>query len=116
MITFSSGSLGNEQGGTQGAPSLDGTQLFIHMMGSEIYVLTRVHDYNNPKSTLKGKESLDPRNSLHIEKPTGDSMSHISKGVYKRSSHNPNARAMMNYSIVDDLAQTPCVMLALEVL
>ena len=30
--------------------------------------------------------------------------------------HNPNARAAQNYSIVEDLAQTPCVMSALEVL
>jgi hypothetical protein len=40
----------------------------------------------------------------------------ILKGVLKRSTHNPNARASQNYSIVEDLGQTPCAMLALEVL
>jgi hypothetical protein len=40
----------------------------------------------------------------------------ILKGVYKHSLHNLNARATPNYSIVEDLAQTPCVMLTLEVL
>jgi hypothetical protein len=40
----------------------------------------------------------------------------ILKGVFNHSTHNPNARATQNYSIVEDLGQTPCVMLALEVL
>jgi hypothetical protein len=40
----------------------------------------------------------------------------ILKGVLKCSAHNPNARAAHNYSIVEDLGQTPCAMLALEVL
>jgi hypothetical protein len=36
--------------------------------------------------------------------------------VYKRASHNPNARVSPNYSIVEDLSQTPCTMSALEVI
>jgi hypothetical protein len=40
----------------------------------------------------------------------------IPKGVLKRSTHNPNARATHNYSIVEDLGQTPCAMSDLEVL
>jgi hypothetical protein len=43
-------------------------------------------------------------------------MMHILKGVYKRASHNPNTRVAPNYSIVEDLAQTLCVMSSLEVL
>jgi hypothetical protein len=73
-------------------------------------------DYGNPELTSKGKETYDPQNSLHIEKPRGDTMLCISKGVYKNLSHNPNAQATPNYSIVEDLAQIPCVMSALEVL
>jgi hypothetical protein len=46
----------------------------------------------------------------------GDTMPCIQKGVYKRSSHNLNARETQNYSIVEYLAQTPCAMFALEVL
>ena len=37
------------------------------------------------------------------------------KGVLSKSKHNPNARAAQNYSIVEDLAQAPCSMSALEV-
>jgi hypothetical protein len=42
-------------------------------------------------------------------------MTHIPKGAFKKSSHNPNARAAHNYSVVEDLSQTPCTMSALEV-
>jgi hypothetical protein len=53
---------------------------------------------------------------LHIEKIVGETMTHIPKGAFKKASHNPNARAAQNYSIMEDLAQTPCAMSALEVL
>jgi hypothetical protein len=43
-------------------------------------------------------------------------MTCIPKGALKKASHNPNARATQNYSVVEDLSQTPCVMSALEVL
>jgi hypothetical protein len=43
-------------------------------------------------------------------------MTHIPKGAFKKASHNPNARATQNYSVVEDLSQTPCAMSALEVL
>jgi hypothetical protein len=43
-------------------------------------------------------------------------MTHIPKGAFNKASHNPNARATHNYSVVEDLSQTPCVMSALEVL
>jgi hypothetical protein len=52
--------------------------------------------------------------TLQIEKP--EPPPRIPKGVLKRSTHNPNARATQNYSIVEDLGQTPCAMSALEVL
>ena len=41
---------------------------------------------------------------------------HIPKGVLKRLGHNPNSQATQNYSIIEDLGHTPCVMFALEVL
>ena len=41
---------------------------------------------------------------------------HIPKGALKHLGHNPNARAAHNYSIIDDLGQTPYAMSALEVL
>jgi hypothetical protein len=43
-------------------------------------------------------------------------MNHIPKGAFKKASHNSNARVAQNYSVVEDLAQTPCTMSALEVL
>jgi hypothetical protein len=46
----------------------------------------------------------------------GETMTDIPKNVLKKDSHNPNARAADNYSVVEDLAQTPCPMFALEVL
>ena len=36
--------------------------------------------------------------------------------MLSKSKHNPNAREAQNYSIVEDLAQAPCAMSALEVL
>jgi hypothetical protein len=38
------------------------------------------------------------------------------KGVVRKSTFNPHAHAAQNYSIVEDLAQAPSVMSALEVL
>jgi hypothetical protein len=86
------------------------------MMKSDLNLQTRAHDYGNPESAKKDKELPEPSNSLHIEKPVVDPMPHIPKGVLKWTSHNPNARVAQNYSIVEDLAQTPCAMSALEVL
>jgi hypothetical protein len=43
-------------------------------------------------------------------------MTCIPKGAFKKASHNPNTRAAQNYSVVEDLSQTPCAMSALEVL
>jgi hypothetical protein len=45
-----------------------------------------------------------------------DSLPHILKGVVKLFFHNPNARVSHNYSIFEDLGQTPCAMSTLEVL
>jgi len=53
---------------------------------------------------------------LQIERPPVGMMPHIPKSVLKKSAHNPNARVAQIYSIVEDLAQAPCVMSALEVL
>jgi hypothetical protein len=43
-------------------------------------------------------------------------MTRIPKGAFKKTSHNPNARAAQNYSVVEDFSQTPCAMSSLEVL
>ena len=63
----------------------------------------------------KGKAIGETSNPLTIDKPA-KTMSKIPKGVFKKTLHNPNARASSNYSVVEELAQTHCAMLALEVL
>ena len=67
------------------------------------------------EASEKGKSIGEISNPLMIEKPV-EPMPKILKGVFKKTLHNPNARATGNYSVVEDLAQTPCAMLALEVL
>ena len=75
---------------------------------------TRNKNYETETSE-KGKAVGEPSNPLTIEKPA-ETMPKIPKGVFKKTLHNPNARAASNYSMVEDLSQTLCAMLALEVL
>ena len=96
-----------------------GSQVF--MAGTiPIHVSTRAKDY--PSSAGKEPEassSAPPSSSgpLHIERPsTETTIRPPPKGVLRRSSYNPNARAAQHYSIVEDLAQAPSAMSALEVL
>jgi hypothetical protein len=86
------------------------------MVRGDALITTRVHDYSKPSTSEKGKEVELPSLPLQIEKTLGETMTHIPKGAFKKSSHNPNARAAQNYSVVEDLSQTPCAMSALEVL
>jgi hypothetical protein len=37
-------------------------------------------------------------------------MTHIPKGLFKKDSHNPNASATQNYSVLEDPTQNPCAM------
>jgi hypothetical protein len=69
-----------------------------------------------PNTYEKGKEAENPSVPLHIKKTMGETMKRIPKGAFKKYSHNPNARAAQNYSVVEDLSQTPCAMSSLEVL
>jgi hypothetical protein len=69
-----------------------------------------------PESVEKGKESSNPLPPILIEKTMGENMTCIPKGVFKKDSHNPNARAAQNYSVIEDLVQTPCSIYTLEVL
>jgi hypothetical protein len=46
----------------------------------------------------------------------GETLTCIPKGEFKKASHNPNTRVAHNYSVVEDLFQTPCAMFYLEVL
>jgi hypothetical protein len=86
------------------------------MMKADAFISTRVHDYNKPSTSEKGKEAEIPSLPLQIEKTLGETMTRIPKGAFKKASHNPNTRADQNYSMVEDFSKTPCVMSALEVL
>ena len=77
-------------------------------------IQTRNKNYES-EAPKKGKSIGETSNPLIIEKPT-DHMPKILKGIFKKEFHNPNSRATSNYSVVEDLAQTPCVMSMLEVL
>jgi hypothetical protein len=86
------------------------------MVRGDSFISTRVHDYSKPSAFEKGKESDLPSLPLQIEKTLGETMTRIPKSAFKKYSHNPNARATQNYSVVEYLSQTPCAMSALEVL
>jgi hypothetical protein len=106
------------EGGNQGpSPSLNNpASANVYMMKGDSFILTRVHDYSKPSTSEKGKEAEIPPLPLQIENNLGKTMTHIPKGPFKKASHNPNARAAQNYSVLEYLSQTPCAMSALEVL
>jgi hypothetical protein len=106
------------KGGSQG-PSLSSnnpSSVNVYMVRGDAFISTRAHDYSKPRTSEKGKEDELPSLPLQIENTLGETMTHIPKGAFKKSSHNPNARAAQNYSVVEYLSQTPCAMSTLEVL
>jgi hypothetical protein len=111
-------SSSSTEGGSQGPPAPTGNNPVanVYMLKGDTHIMTRDQDYGMPKSTEKGKEITNPSVPLQIEKMMGETMTRIPKCAFKKASHNPNARAAQNYSIVEDLAQTPCAMSSLEVL
>jgi hypothetical protein len=88
----------------------------VYMVRSDAFISTRAHNYSKPSASEKGKEVDLPSLPLQIEKTLGETMTRIPKGAFKKASHNPNARAAQNYSVVKNLSQTPCAMSTLEVL
>ena len=84
------------------------------MVQSLTLLQTRNKNYEKDTSK-KGKAIGETFNPLTIEK-LAETMPKIPKGVFMKTLHNPNARAASKYFVVEDLAQTPCAMSALEVL
>ena len=99
-----------------------GSQVFMMNGVAPISVATRSKDYNESrqapgKAVADGPPPPPISGSLEIEKPTPEPIvKPPSKGVLRRSSYNPNARAAQHYNIVEDLAQAPSAMSALEFL
>ena len=75
-----------------------------------ISVATRSKDYNEMrqapgKAVVDGPPPLPISGPLEIEKPSLEPIvKPPPKGVLRRSSYNPNARAAQHYNIVEDLA------------
>jgi hypothetical protein len=108
LASISSNS-GNAIGGGQNQQSQDGDHLCINMVNVKVNVATRSRDYISSQANPSLESPPPPlEKNLQIEKL--EPPPHILKGVLKRSTHNPNARATQNYSIVEDLGQTPCAM------
>jgi hypothetical protein len=63
------------------------------MMKGSVDITTRTCDYRMPNTHEKGKEVENPSLPLQIENMLGEIMTHIPKGAFKKSSHNPNTRA-----------------------
>jgi hypothetical protein len=114
MIQASSSADGGSQGPL--VSSSNPLAVNVYIMKGDAYIETSAHDYEITESTKKGKEAKNPPVPLHIERIMGETMKHISKGEFKKASHNSNIRAAHNYSVVEDLSKTPCTRLALEVL
>jgi hypothetical protein len=106
------------EGGSQELSTSSNNPTFanVYMVKDDAFISTRVHDYSKPNTSEKGKEAELPSLPLQIEKTLGETMTCIPKGVFKNDSHNPNIKATHNYSVVEDLSQTPCALSALEVL
>jgi hypothetical protein len=110
-------SASTEGGSQEPCPPLNNpASANVYMVRGDAFISTRAHDYSKPSTSKKGKEVDLPSLPLQIEKTLGEMMTHIPKGAFRKYSHNPNTRATQNYSVVEDLSQTPCAMSTLEVL
>ena len=103
-------SVSNIARGISNAPD----QNYINMVQSQTLLHTRNKNYET-EALEKGKSISETSDPLTIKKPA-EPMPKIQKCVFKKELHNPNARAVANYSVVEYLTQTPYVMSALEVL
>jgi hypothetical protein len=106
------------EGGSQETfpPPNNSSSVNVYMVRGDALIMTRAHDYSKPSASEKGKEVELPSLPLQIENTLGEMMTDIPKGAFEKASHNPNTRAAHNYSVVEDLSQTPCAMSSLEVL
>jgi hypothetical protein len=104
--------------GSQGTPTPNNYKgtANIYMMKFKTNLSTRDHKYGMPESVEKGKQASNPLIPLQIENKVGETITHIHKGAFKKASHDQNKRDSQNYSIMEDLAQTPCAMSSLEFL
>jgi hypothetical protein len=92
---------------------------------NNVALTTRAKDYSPskekvddlPPTLVQPSPPTPPTNGpLHLERPSLDTVLRPPNGVVRKLAFNPHDRAAQNYNIVEDLAQAPSAMLALEVL
>jgi hypothetical protein len=83
----------------------------------EILLQTRNHQYPAKSTPIAPETNPTPMGPpLVIPRPSTEPPLRIPHIPLHRNVHNPQARATHNYSLVDDLAQSPAAMSVLEVL
>jgi hypothetical protein len=85
----------------------------------EILLQTRNRQYHAPAESNPISPDTNPTPMgppLVIPRPSAEPPLHIPHIPLRRNVHNPQARAVHNYSLVDDLAQSSASMSVLEVL
>jgi hypothetical protein len=85
----------------------------------KILLQTRNRQYPPTTESTPTSPETNPTTTgppLVIPHPSAEPPLHIPRIPLRRNVHNPQARASHNYSLVDDLAQSPAAMSVLEVL
>lgn len=85
------------------------------MVKSHVDISTIAH-YSGEVEPSKAKTTSNTSEPMHIERPVIEPIHWMEKGSSKCFNYNPNTISAKNYSIIKDLVQSPCAMLALEVL
>ena len=97
--------------------SLSSATILMNDIVIGLSIRAKNYDPSEGRSTPDDIPSTSqPNQPLTIEKPSFELPSCPSKETIHRTTHNINAWATQHYSIVEDLAQAPCAMSALEVL
>jgi hypothetical protein len=103
-------------GTTQPRDSVDRS---IFLTNEEILLQTCSRQYGMPldsTSTTSDTRPVTTRQPLMIPRPNADPIPRIPRMPLRRNVHNPHAKNAHNYSLVDDLAQSPVAISVLEVL
>ena len=101
---------------SSGASSLSSTILMTDVVIG-LSMQAKNYDQSDGRSTTNETPSTSQSDCpLTLEKPTFELPSSPSKATVHQTTHNINTQASQHYSIVEDLAQSPCAMSTLEVL
>ena len=90
--------------------------LSVAKPSTDILVSTRTKDYGSQETDQPSTSTTNPSNESTPPTVIPELTIKPPKGVIHKSTCNPRARAAQNYNIVEDLAQSPSAMSALEVL